>query len=626
MPSSKTLSKATRLFLSKLYSDSYRNFFNERDIDIAGVSKCNLQRLYQLLKNRAWLPEAEKHTYGDKIFNLQEFALWEIWQNEIVPLFTLKHATKAVNFDVLAPINKRLKQGDIISQSNTGGTSADRGFSYFVLGISDKHSTPKFLGANVDTILLRLGKIQQQEQASWRGLWIGSHLKQYYDEAELDPVTFGNTTRTIKFNLVDGKPGIKTYFYKRSDGTVITRKCNYQDEIFAADQNLNTIFDALFFQFVIELRLIGGEFQQYVFDNANNIETITTIFHTLFQSWVYPEAHLPNRLPLSNNTYTEVIKKPDNYFQLTKKWFDAAKKLDIKKLLECINQGIDINLLNQDNENALIAAIKNESIPSKDLVACVELLIAHGSDITIRTIFGESLLDLAIKKNLLNLIEEIFEGISHHKIPSIKYHINVNKSHIKSQNALITCANSGNLDAFNILFNYGIKIESDLPILNAVYCSHTKTDKKIELIKLLVAQGANLEAIDNKNKTVLHQAAANKDHEMVDFLLAMGANINATIGTGNDEKNIDENAGRTALHLAVLAGAKEVLEILLNKRARTDIIDEWGDTAYFLLIDELTISLERYIKKNHDLFTKFRNIQQVISPQQSSEGMLIQCC
>lgn len=85
---------------------------------------------------------------------------------------------------------------------------------------------------------------------------------------------------------------------------------------------------------------------------------------------------------------------------------------------------------------------------------------------------------------------------------------------------------------------------------------HAIQPRKIELVKLLVSKGADINLItDNDGRYPLHCAAV-KDREIARFLVSMGANVNAK-----------DKAGFTPLHLAVYCGNRDTAEFLIEEGA-----------------------------------------------------------
>jgi uncharacterized protein len=75
--------------------------------------------------------------------------------------------------------------------------------------------------------------------------------------------------------------------------------------------------------------------------------------------------------------------------------------------------------------------------------------------------------------------------------------------------------------------------------------------RKLELVKLLLTEGANANASQEGGWTALHAAAQNGDRDIIELLLAHGADLNARA----------ENK-QSALDLALLKGRQDVAELL----------------------------------------------------------------
>ncbi len=89
-----------------------------------------------------------------------------------------------------------------------------------------------------------------------------------------------------------------------------------------------------------------------------------------------------------------------------------------------------------------------------------------------------------------------------------------------------------------------------------------------ELVRWLVAQGANINATDTYNRTPLHEHAMRLSGN-IDIFLELGADINAT-----------DKYGNTPLHFAAGSSfSPEKVRTLLKKGANALAKDEHGDTA-----------------------------------------------
>ena len=97
-----------------------------------------------------------------------------------------------------------------------------------------------------------------------------------------------------------------------------------------------------------------------------------------------------------------------------------------------------------------------------------------------------------------------------------------------------------------------IKIEKTNRNLKATYNDH------FHVLNFLVAQGANVNAVDKKGSTTLHKAAFNGNLQCVQVLLQKGVNVNT--------KDLEAT---TALHNAVYNGHTDVVSSLSQQNQPT---------------------------------------------------------
>ena len=89
-------------------------------------------------------------------------------------------------------------------------------------------------------------------------------------------------------------------------------------------------------------------------------------------------------------------------------------------------------------------------------------------------------------------------------------------------------------------------------------------DGQKEIVKLLTAKGANVNAKDDRGRSPLHDVARK---EVAELLIANGANVNAK-----------DDRGSTPLHKPANNGYKEIVELLIQKGADVNAKDGTGLT------------------------------------------------
>ncbi|MBD0391720.1 ankyrin repeat domain-containing protein [Wolbachia endosymbiont of Pentalonia nigronervosa] len=108
------------------------------------------------------------------------------------------------------------------------------------------------------------------------------------------------------------------------------------------------------------------------------------------------------------------------------------------------------------------------------------------------------------------------------------------------------------------------------------------------IVKILLKNGADVNAVDKNSVTPLHLAARGGYVEVVENLLLEGANINA----------VDSEYGATPLHIAAESGYINILGILLKKGADINAIDKKAETPLHVAARNNHIEVVKVLLEN----------------------------
>jgi ankyrin repeat protein len=117
------------------------------------------------------------------------------------------------------------------------------------------------------------------------------------------------------------------------------------------------------------------------------------------------------------------------------------------------------------------------------------------------------------------------------------------------------------------------------------------------MVEVLLANKADPEAENNDGQTPLHNAAQIGCKEVVELLLANKAKVNA-----------EDHYGMTPLHSAAYGGRKDVVELLLASKAEVDAKDSIGETPLDRAARESCSNSERYKEVAELLLVNHANV------------------
>jgi ankyrin repeat protein len=202
---------------------------------------------------------------------------------------------------------------------------------------------------------------------------------------------------------------------------------------------------------------------------------------------------------------------------------EAAGRGDLELIKTLLDKGVDVNGKNRTGGTPLTAAVANGQLD------VARLLIETGADVNARDHFGRTALMEAAHIGRLELVALLIEKGA-----------DVNaKGHTSGERDM---ALHNHREAEHLMSVPG----STTALMEAAWRNN------VDIIKLLIDNGANVESKDEYGRTAFRNAISAKNIEIAELLLKRGANVNS--------KN---RAGETALLEAV--GHIEIVKFLLDK-------------------------------------------------------------
>jgi len=217
-----------------------------------------------------------------------------------------------------------------------------------------------------------------------------------------------------------------------------------------------------------------------------------------------------------------------------------------------LDHGLNVNI---QDENKMTGLHRSAS---KNHTNIVKLLLDSKASVDIQDSEGHTALHLAAlckkKQNLLRRHPEIFY-LREYIESKRKRHPSLlcNKISLKKGNFSLSDTNK----------------EENM----ATAANTARPTDSTDIVRQLIAHGANMNIVSQKGETALHNAVSRNSLDVAKLLLSEGANVNI--------QNCD---GETALHQAVVVkGRKDIIILLCKHKANPDLLDNLGNAALDLV-------------------------------------------
>jgi ankyrin repeat protein len=266
---------------------------------------------------------------------------------------------------------------------------------------------------------------------------------------------------------------------------------------------------------------------------------------------------------------------------------DAVMRRDANATHALVQKKADVNIPQNDGTTALMWAARYDDLDTADF------LIHAGAKVSARSRDGATPLQLASLNGSAQMIEKLVKAGADPNAPLTA----------SGDTALMMAARTGKTSALNVLLESGANVNARESWGGTTALMWAVAERHPDAVKILVDRGADVHgrsnfvaaangrgfegrtpaAVDTKQKveefasgwlTPLHFAAREGDLVSAKLLVAAGADVNAIAGDGKD-----------ALGLAVFNGNYDVASFLVGSHSDVNHADTQGFTPLFWAVD-----------------------------------------
>ncbi|KAF4949330.1 hypothetical protein FGADI_8985 [Fusarium gaditjirri] len=244
-------------------------------------------------------------------------------------------------------------------------------------------------------------------------------------------------------------------------------------------------------------------------------------------------------------------------------FFDVVAEGHLEGIRFLLENGAPVNAKNETKEEVIVLAVKMDNIE------ITRLLLAHGANANAKDVIGEEIIVSAVKKGNVELANILLD---HDADPNAE-------SAIKHP-ILYTAVQSGHADMVGLLLDKGASTRL-MNILGTSILEASIGMKRFQIVKTLIEGGADVDATDVLQQPILIKVIRNpllNSDEKVEVMKMLMAN-------GASPETVDVAFGLPAICHAVEMPSTAVVQALLSRAVNTKVRMLSGQTLLTYSID-----------------------------------------
>lgn len=262
----------------------------------------------------------------------------------------------------------------------------------------------------------------------------------------------------------------------------------------------------------------------------------------------------------------------------------ASEKCNIKKAELLLSLGCDINNANKYGQTPLMKVILNPFTKERTKLDFIKILLDKKADVNLRDKEDKTVYIISKERSLNNISKLLLEFGAKEEIYSL------------DPASLVQALMNIEYDRAKVLIKNGVKVNYLSGDFSPLMCSI----ENVEIMKLLLEKGADVNLKNKMNMTALTIAVMSNKVDAVKLLLENKADVNV-VSTLNDQ---------TPLMFALQNKNQAIIKMLKDKVADINAKDSYGNTTLLQAITIHSVNMEeiKYLIANTNQINEFNDL------------------